>query len=117
MKFVSVVLLTFFISTAGCLEDNANILQVKVWDKDFRVIRTINDPGTLGELKKIWEERLEIPQSEKPSFTHKVDIATTKGSTRWLYDPNGYATILSKSKVPIYRFTNPKKLNEILIPK
>jgi hypothetical protein len=116
MKFISVVLLTFLIFVAGCPKDNVDIIQVKVWDMEFRVIRKIDDPRTLGELKKIWEDRVKAPQSVRLSFTHKVDIAKTRGSTRWLYDPNGYATVLTKAKVPIYRFANPMRLAEILIP-
>jgi hypothetical protein len=116
MKLIYVVLLAFFIFLAGCPKDNVSITQVKVWDMKFRVIRNIDDSRTIGEFKRIWEDRAEVSQSERPSFTHKVDIATTQGSTRWLYDPNGYATVLSKAKMPIYRFTNPKRLNEILIP-
>lgn len=117
MKFISVILLTLSIFMAGCPKDNVDIIQVRVWDMEFRVIRNIDDPRTLGELKNIWEDRVKAPQSVRPSFTHKVDIATTQGSTRWLYDPSGYATVLSKAKVPIYRFANPMRLAEILIPR
>lgn len=116
MKSTVFALLTISLFLFGCQKDNIHMSQVKVWNEDFQVIRSIDDSGTLGELKMIWEDRTEVSPSERPSFTHKVDIATAQGSTRWLYDPNGYATVLSKAKMPIYHFTNPEKLNKILIP-
>ena len=117
MKITALLLLTVPLFLAGCRNNDDQITQVKVWDADFQVIRTINDSTTLGSFKSIWEDRTSFTMSERPDFTHKVDIATTEGSTRWLYHPDGYITVLSTNAgTPIYRIAQPDRLREILIP-
>ena len=117
MKIIALLLLTVPLFLAGCRNNDDQITQVKVWDADFQVIRTINDSTTLGSFKSIWEDRTSFTMSERPDFTHKVDIATTEGSTRWLYHPDGYITVLSTNAgTPIYRIAQPDRLREILIP-
>ena len=101
---------------ACCQDAEPLVSQVKIWDQDFHVIQTIDDPATLGEFTKMWNARTEVSPSERPTYSHKVDIMTDKGSTRWLYDPRGYATVLSKTMTPVYCFRNPEALNSILIP-
>ena len=116
MKKIALLLLIVLLFTAGCWKNNDQITQVKVWDTDFQVILTIDDSTTLASLKSIWEDRTSFTMSRRPKFTHKVDVATTEGSTRWLYHPDGYVTVLSKTGTPIYRIAQPDRLREILIP-
>ena len=116
MKRTIFSLLTLLlIFTAGCRKNDVPVTQVIVWDENFQPINTITNSTTLTLLKQIWEDRITI--SERPVFTHKVDVATSEGSIRWLYHPNGYAMVLSiKASTPIYQVREPEKLNEILIP-
>jgi hypothetical protein len=115
MRLTVTVLALLLVFTAGCRKDDVPITQVKVWDKNFQVIRTITNATTLASLKQVWEDR--SPVSVRPKFTHKVDVATSDGSVRWLYDPDGYARGLGiKASVPIYQVREPDKLREILIP-
>lgn len=115
MKLTLAVLSLLLVFATGCRKDDVPITQVKVWDENFQVIATITKSATLASLKQIWEDR--DPVSQRPKFTHKVDVATSDGSVRWLYHPDGYATILSiKASTPIYRVHEPEKLKGILIP-
>ncbi len=117
MKITALLFLIVPLFLAGCRNSDAQIIQVKVWDADFQVIQTIDDSITLASLKSIWEDRTSFTMPERPNFTHKVDIATADGSTRWLYHPDGYVTVLSTSAgTPIYRIAQPDRLREILIP-
>jgi len=115
MKSTLPIVILLLVFAAGCRKDDVPITQVKVWDENFRVIATITNSATLASLKQIWEDR--DPVSQRPKFTHKVDVATSEGSVRWLYHPDGYATVLGiKASIPIYRVREPEKLKGILIP-
>lgn len=117
MKISALLMITVPLFLAGCRKNEDQITQVKVWDADFQVIQTIDDSITLESFKNIWEDRASFTMSERPDFTHKVDIATAEGSTRWLYHPDGYITVLStSSSTPIYRIAQPDRLREMLIP-
>lgn len=113
-KLFSVVLILCAITT-GC-RDQAQVTHVKVLDPDFKPITEITNSAVLAELNQIWMERSIVEPSPVHKFTHKVDILTSEEGTRWLYDPSGYATILSKVRLPIYEFKDPDKLKNILIP-
>lgn len=118
MKITALLLLTVPLFLAGCRNNDDQITQVKVWDADFQVIQTIDDSATLGSFKSIWENRTSFTMPERPDFTHKVDVTTAEGSTRWLYHPDGYVTVLSTNAgTPIYRIDQPDRLKEILIPR
>ena len=115
MRTIFGILTLLLILTVGCRKTNIPVTQVKVWDENFQLITTITNASTLTSLKQIWEDRNTI--SERPEFTHKVDVATSEGSIRWLYHTNGYAMVLSiKADTPIYQVREPEKLNKILIP-
>lgn len=117
MKITALLLLTVPLFLAGCRNSDDQIIQVKVWDENFQIIQTIDDSAALSSLKSIWEDRTSFTMPDRPNFTHKVDIATAEGSTRWLYHPDGYVTVLSTNAgTPIYRIAQPDRLREILIP-
>lgn len=101
---------------AGCQHEHPAITHVKVLDPDFKTICVITDNTVLEDLIQIWTERTTVDPSPDHKFTHKVDVSTGETGNRWLYDPSGYATVLSKARMPIYRFKNPDKLKGILIP-
>ncbi|NLB54882.1 MAG: hypothetical protein GX811_03800 [Lentisphaerae bacterium] len=77
----------------------------------------INDPVTIAELNCIWQKHIVVEPSERPEFLYKVDFTFVDGTGgHWLYNPEGYITLLSKAKMPICTFEEPDKLKEILIP-
>ncbi|MCF7854904.1 MAG: hypothetical protein K9N51_08905 [Candidatus Pacebacteria bacterium] len=102
--------------TTGCQHEHPAITHVKVLDPEFKTICVITNSSILKELNQVWFERSTVEPSSAYKFTHKVDVSTEETGTRWLYDPSGYATVLSKARKPIYKFTNPDKLKGILIP-
>lgn len=117
MKILALLFLTVPLFLAGCRNSDDQITRIKVWDADFQVILTIDDSTTLESFKSIWEDRTSFTLPERPNFTHKVDVITTEGSTRWLYHPDGYVTILSTNAgTPIYRIAQPDRLRDMLIP-
>jgi len=101
---------------AGCQHGRPAITHVKVLDPEFKTICVVTNASVLNELNQIWTQRTTVEPSSEHKFTHKVDVSTGETGTRWLYDPSGYATILSKARMPIYRFENPDTLKGILIP-
>ena len=100
----------------GCQHERPAITHVKVLDPDFKTICVVTAGTVLDELNRMWTERTTVEPSPEYRFTHKVDVSTGETGTRWLYDPSGYATVLSKARMPVYRFKNPDKLRGILIP-
>ena len=117
MKITALLLFIVPLFLAGCRNNDDQITQVKVWDEDFQVIQTIDDSTALESFKSIWENRSSFTMSQRSDFTYKVDVITTEGSTRWLYHPDGYVTVLSTNAgTPIYRIAQPDRLREMLIP-
>jgi len=71
----------------------------------------------MAVLNAVWESREEVVLDQRPSFSHKIDIVLQDGkSTRWLYAPEGYITVLTKANTPIYQIADPEKLRAFLIP-
>ncbi|MCK4423361.1 MAG: hypothetical protein KAV18_04745 [Candidatus Omnitrophica bacterium] len=100
----------------GCDNQNINISEIKVWDKNFNVIKIINQPEMINEVTIVWITKEKVKLKKRPDFIYKIDIVSDGKSTRWLYDPSGYATVLSKAKMPIYKIEKTDKFNEIIIP-
>ena len=116
MKIIVLILMFGITLLTGCDKQNVNISEIKVWDKNFNVIQTINQAETINEIKTIWMAKEKAELKRKPDFIYKIDIVSDGKSTRWLYDPSGYATILSKTTMPIYKIEESDKFNEIIIP-
>ena len=114
-RLLSAIVVVCALAT-GCQHERPAITHVKVFDPDFKTICVVTDDTVLDELNRMWTERTTVEPSPEYKFTHKVDVSTRETGTRWLYDPSGYATVLSKARMPIYRFENPDKLKGILIP-
>lgn len=114
MKSIIIPFLSLLLFATGCRKDDLEITQVKVWDKDFQVINTITNSSDISTLKNIWKDK--ATTSTRPTFTHKIDISTPEGSVRWLYNPEGFVTILDVWRSTVYRFNKSEELKEILIP-
>ncbi len=116
MKSKLLYLLTISLFMASCRINSAGLTEVTIWDTDFQVVRTIDDTAALAEFNDVWEDRIVVSLAERPQFSHKVDVVTGEGSTRWLYHPGGYATVLSKTEMSVFQFRTPKRLQDMLIP-
>ena len=112
MKTLFMGLLATFTS---CVQEE--VKEIRVWDQEFNKIQVVTDHKKLGGLNAFWESRKEVSLEHRPSFSHKIDIVLQDGkSTRWLYAPEGYITVLTKSKTPIYQIADPEKFRAFLIP-
>lgn len=100
----------------GCDRQDIEWSEVTVRDQDFQTVRVIRDPATLSALRSAWHERETITPPERPDFSYKISILTAEGSTRWLYDAAGYATILSPAVMPVYHIKDATTLNAMLLP-
>ena len=93
------------------------VKEIRVLDQDFNNIQLITDHTILSEVNACWEKREEVSLEYRPAFEHNLDIILEDGrSTRWLYDTEGYVTVLTKVKKPIYQFADPQQLKTLLIP-
>lgn len=87
---------------------------VRVFDADFELVSVIDEPGDLEEFQSLWEDRTVADSSVEPGFSLKVDIVTDTSSTRWLYDPEGYARVLSKRETPLFSLNRAEELSLFL---
>jgi hypothetical protein len=92
----------------------AGIERVMVRDSDFRPIRTIAGGPDLATFSELWAARVQQGATDKPRLDYKIDIQSNGRTVRWLYDPAGFALVLSIGKTPIYRLPSPAAFNELL---
>lgn len=92
------------------------LASVRVLDADFKLVSVIDDPEALTEFQALWEDRTIASSPVEPCFSFKVDIVTESGSTRWLYDPAGYARVLTKRESPLFCFSSGEALLPFLLP-
>ena len=100
----------------GCKESNIEISGIKVWSNNFTLIKTIDDSKTLSVMENLWMKREKVKPEKEPKFIYSIDIVANGQSTRWLYDPAGYVSVLSKTKVPVYKIQENQKFNDIITP-
>ena len=110
------ILIGSIIILTGCDEDKIMITEIKIWDKDFKEIKTINQISKINTVKAIWAKKKKLSQNKKLNFTYKIDIKSNNKTIRWLYDKSGYATILSKEEMPVYKIKEVKQFNKTIIP-
>jgi hypothetical protein len=116
MKKIALLFMIGITLLVGCDDHAINISEIKVRDKNFNVIQTIYQPEVINEIKTIWMAKKKVEPQKRPDFIYMIDILSEGRSTRWLYDPSGYATVLTKVKVPIYKIEEVNKFNKIIIP-
>lgn len=119
-KLIIILLVFLQFLWTSCAKNPVRISHISVLNSNFTVIREIDDQSTLNDLNRIWSSRTQIAYSADPlfpasRFTYKLDIKTEKGSERWLYDPDGYVSVLSKTIVPVFQFTDPDTIKKILV--
>ncbi len=84
------------------------IIQVKVWNEKFEVVRKIDTFLELADFQIQWDKKEQIIEDGIVNFDFKIDIKTGNlKSQRWLYNPrHGYAKVLTKAKSPLYKVKN-----------
>jgi hypothetical protein len=87
---------------------------VTVWNKEFKVISSINSRDDLFALSEIWDTRGKAASVDAPNFQYKIDIRSGPYSGRWLYDSSGFIQKLNIFKKPIFRIERNKEFNSHL---
>jgi hypothetical protein len=87
---------------------------VIVWNKEFKVISTINSSDDLSALSEIWGTRKKSSSQDAPNFQYKIDIRSGPYSGRWLYDSSGFIQRLNIFRKPIFRIEQNKEFNRHL---
>jgi hypothetical protein len=91
-----------------------DIIQVTALDAGFRQIRTITSADELAMFRELWSAR----EKQKADVAMRPDyrIAFRLGgrAESWLYDPDGFARVLTKRKTPVYRLPSPAAVNKLL---
>ncbi len=93
------------------------IIQVKVWNEKFEVVRKINTFLELTDFQIQWDKKEQIIEDGIVNFDFKIDIKTGNSkSQRWLYNPrHGYAKVLTKAKSPLYKVKNPDEFAKTVL--
>ncbi|MBQ0712899.1 MAG: hypothetical protein KBT53_08060 [Porticoccus sp.] len=107
MKYTLLAILTLFASKI-----HAELLtKVVVIDSEFNVFSEITDSQELSKFKELWDSRDEVILRTQPVWTHTIDV--TPGE-RWLYSNRGYAQVLSKQALGMYKIDRVAQFNEQL---
>jgi hypothetical protein len=88
---------------SGCAQTSARVERVVVLNERFEVTRAVEDPEALARFSGLWDSRRE---TERPGlmsldFSYMLDITAAQGSGRWLYSPDGLATLLAIKARPV----------------
>jgi hypothetical protein len=89
--------------------------EITVRDRNFEVLREINDSDQLGKAQEQWDALIRIDELPNTNWTHKMDIKSNSVGGRWLYNSEGYVARLNKRVKPDYRVSNVKSFNEIYL--
>jgi hypothetical protein len=90
------------------------ISRVTVRNQNFEIVKVINDKVSLQLFEEIWKTKAKLTSSVTPQWLFKIDIEGKRYGDRWLYDPRGYVSVLSKAKVPVYNIPVPDSFNQLI---
>jgi len=87
-----------------------------VRDRDFEIVRTLDDPVSLARFTALWAAREKSGSfvESYAGFPFKIDIAASRDSGRWLYRPDGTTAILSIKSTEMYVVDDPAAMNALL---
>ena len=91
------------------------ILEITVRNKDFEVIRVVQELEVLKEAEKAWQKLKPIDSLPNTNWTHKLDVTSESIGGRWLYNKEGYLAKLNKQLKPMYKVSDVSKFNEIYL--
>jgi len=85
---------------------------ITILDDKFQVVHVLNGRKAVASFNAHWTNKVKISSaSVTPHWLYKIDLPDT---TRWLYDPAGYAQVLSKKKHPLYRIQSVGRFNKLI---
>jgi len=87
---------------------------VAVFNTAEKSTRTLISQTDLSEFHRLWSTKTKLEPAHKIDWPYSLKISIGNKSTLWLYHPSGWATVLSKTVVPIYKINSPEDLNHLL---
>ncbi|MBW1811728.1 MAG: hypothetical protein JRJ87_26300 [Deltaproteobacteria bacterium] len=90
------------------------VSKVSVRDKDFKVVKILEQKNELVEFELIWKKKTKQKNVASLNWFYKLDISKAGKSVRWLYDPAGWVQVLSKKLTPLYRIASRNEFNKLL---
>ena len=91
------------------------IHRVTVRERDFGVVRSINDETELERFAQIWATRRPSPLELPDDFDFVLDIEGGRSEGRWHYHSAGLARLLSAKRVATFEVADPDDLNALLV--
>jgi len=122
MKFLTALFLCSALSSAlimscSSLAENTTASSlVTIIDSKDNKQRLISDAKQLNRFHYFWSQKQPVLQEQPFHWRYQITIKGPGGSSRWVYDPKGFAgeISLSKSKV-IYRLNPIRSFNRFLM--
>jgi len=90
------------------------ITKILILDADFKIIKTLSTSSEIETFSQHWQHKKELPPSENPPGQYKIDIHSHESNTRYLYNSNGTARLLTKKMTPEYQITDFTLFNKVL---
>ncbi len=97
--------------------DNTNSrTQVSIIDSKDNKQRLITDAKQLNRFHYFWSQKQPVRPEQSYDWRYQMTIEEPTGTSRWVYDPKGFAgeITLSKTKA-IYHLTPVRSFNRFLI--
>jgi hypothetical protein len=96
---------------AAVPEARADKSGVTIRNDKFEVIKVLTKRKDTSAFQTIWKQKKQTSASLVLDWSYKIDFAD---GSRWLYDPRGYAMLVSTKHVPLYRIPQPGRFNALL---
>ncbi len=97
-----------------------HVVKVTVRDAEFRVLSMVSAPEQLLRFEQIWVHKeaqdATIDQGSLPSGGYVLDVRSSSGVHRWIYNPkDGTLTIVAvKASTPTYRVLERNAFNVVI---
>jgi hypothetical protein len=105
-------LLALFLMAASRPRIAADRAGVTIRNEKFEVVKSLSKSKEISAFRSIWNRKKRMaPSNMIFHWTYKIDLAD---GTRWLYDPKGYAQLVSTKKVPVHRVPDARRLNALI---
>ena len=103
-----------FLCLTSVLSIAGEISKVTIRNEHFDVITVLEDAKAIQSFEVLWKRKTKFPSPVETKLSHKIDIESKGRSERWLYSPEGFVRVLSKSKVPTYRISSVDEFNKLI---
>ncbi|HTF99412.1 MAG TPA: hypothetical protein VK654_02350 [Nitrospirota bacterium] len=85
---------------------------ITILDDRFQVIHVLNGRKAVAAFNAYWSNKQKVARSNLIlHLQYKIDM---KDGTRWLYDPAGYAQLVSQKSTPLYRIRSVNQFNKLI---